>query len=296
MNIKNYNGEKIIIGADASSVVLEYNGLNKIETTTAGVNITGAIYVNGSEFTGGGEGGSYANADVDAHLNQSDPTTGHILSWNGTDYAWVAQAGSGSSYSDSDAIAAVVASDLDMAGNKVLFGNVYPAVSDLPDASAYHGMFAHVHDTGAAYFAHSGTWVELQNAGGGGGSLPTRTDAAGTATSVANDVIVDLDITGFKSYNLMSITTSAAAWVRIYATNAARSADNSRNELTDPASDAGVIAEVITTGAQTVMISPGAIGYNLEASPTTNIPVKITNKSGSAAAITVTLNILQLEA
>ena len=113
MNIKNYNGEKIIIGADASSVVLEYNGLNKIETTTAGVNITGAIYVNGSEFTGGG-GDSYANADVDAHLNQSDPTTGHVLSWNGTDYAWVAQAGSGSSYSDSDAVAAVVASDLDM--------------------------------------------------------------------------------------------------------------------------------------------------------------------------------------
>lgn len=294
MNIKNYNGEKIIIGADASSVVLEYNGLNKIETTTAGVNITGAIYVNGSEFTGG-EGGSYANADVDAHLNQSDPTTGHILSWNGTDYAWVAQAGSGSSYSDSDAVAAVVASDLDMAGNKVLFGNVYPAVSDLPSASSYHGMFAHVHGTGAAYFAHSGAWVELQNAGGGG-SLPTRSNAAGTATSVANDVIVDLDITGFKSYNLMSITTSAAAWVRIYATNAARSADNSRNELTDPAPDAGVIAEVITTGAQTVMISPGAIGYNLEATPTTNIPVKITNKSGSAAAITVTLNVLQLEA
>lgn len=294
MNIKNYNGEKIIIGADASSVVLEYNGLNKIETTTAGVNITGAIYVNGSEFTGGG-GDSYANADVDAHLNQSDPTTGHVLSWNGTDYAWVAQAGSGSSYSDSDAVAAVVASDLDMAGNKVLFGNVYPGVSDLPDASAYHGMFAHVHATGAAYFAHSGAWVELQNAGGGG-SLPTRSDAAGTATSVANDVIVDLDITGFKSYNLMSITTSAAAWVRIYATNAARAADNSRNELTDPASDAGVIAEVITTGAQTVMISPGAIGYNLEATPTTNIPVKITNKSGSAAAITVTLNVLQLEA
>jgi hypothetical protein len=156
-------------------------------------------------------------------------------------------------------------------------------------------MFAHVHGTGAAYFAHSGAWVELQNAGGGG-SLPTRSNAAGTATSVANDVIVDLDITGFKSYNLMSITTSAAAWVRIYATNAARSADNSRNELTDPAPDAGVIAEVITTGAQTVMISPGAIGYNLEATPTTNIPVKITNKSGSAAAITVTLNVLQLEA
>lgn len=295
MNIKNYNGEKIIIGADASSVVLEYNGLNKIETTTAGVNITGAIYVNGSEFTGGG-GDSYANADVDAHLNQSDPTTGHVLSWNGTDYAWVAQAGSGSSYSDSDAVAAVVASDLDMAGNKVLFGNVYSALGDLPDANSYHGMFAHVHGTGAAYFAHSGAWVELQNAGGGGGSLPSRTSPAGSTSSLADEASGDLDLTGFKAYSLFTVTTDKAAWVRIYANAATRSADNSRGEGTDPTPDAGVIAEVITTGAQTVIISPGVIGFNLEASPTTSIPCRVTNKSGSTGAVQVTLNVLQLEA
>ena len=43
MNLKNYNGDKIIIGAKANSVVLEHNGVNKLETTTAGVTITGAI-------------------------------------------------------------------------------------------------------------------------------------------------------------------------------------------------------------------------------------------------------------
>lgn len=32
----------------------------------------------------------YTNSDVDAHLNQSNPTSGYVLSWNGTDYAWVA--------------------------------------------------------------------------------------------------------------------------------------------------------------------------------------------------------------
>jgi hypothetical protein len=37
----------------------------------------------------------YANADVDTHLNQSNPTSGHVLSWNGSDYAWVAQSGGG---------------------------------------------------------------------------------------------------------------------------------------------------------------------------------------------------------
>ena len=38
---------------------------------------------------------SYANGDVDTHLNQSNPTGGYVLSWNGSDYAWVAQSGGG---------------------------------------------------------------------------------------------------------------------------------------------------------------------------------------------------------
>ena len=37
------------------------------------------------------QGSTYANSDVDTHLNQSNPTGGYVLSWNGTDYAWVAQ-------------------------------------------------------------------------------------------------------------------------------------------------------------------------------------------------------------
>ena len=35
----------------------------------------------------------YANSDVDSHLNQSNPTSGYVLSWNGSDYAWVDNAG-----------------------------------------------------------------------------------------------------------------------------------------------------------------------------------------------------------
>jgi len=53
--------------------------------------------------------------------------------------------------------------DIDGAGNKVLFANVYSSTGDLPSASTYHGMFAHVHGTGKGYFAHAGAWVELAN-------------------------------------------------------------------------------------------------------------------------------------
>lgn len=57
----------------------------------------------------------------------------------------------------------VTKSDLDMEGNKVLFGNLYDSLGALPSASTYHGMFAHVHATGAAYYAHAGAWLRLAN-------------------------------------------------------------------------------------------------------------------------------------
>mgnify|MGYP003312362776 FL=1 len=44
---------------------------------------------------------------------------------------------------------------------KVKFANVYTNESDLPSASTYHGMFAHVHSTGLAYYAHGGNWIKL---------------------------------------------------------------------------------------------------------------------------------------
>ena len=46
---------------------------------------------------------------------------------------------------------------------KILYSNVYSNLVDLPSASTYHGMFAHVHATGKGYFAHGGNWVELAN-------------------------------------------------------------------------------------------------------------------------------------
>jgi hypothetical protein len=41
--------------------------------------------------------------------------------------------------------------------------NVYPTEIGLPDATTKHGMFAHVHETGHGYMAHSGSWVKLAN-------------------------------------------------------------------------------------------------------------------------------------
>lgn len=62
---------------------------------------------------------------------------------------------------------------------KIYYANVFSQTSDLPSASTYHGMFAHVHATGKAYFAHAGNWVEL---------LDTNTallDGTGAANKIA---------------------------------------------------------------------------------------------------------------
>ena len=53
--------------------------------------------------------------------------------------------------------------DVDFGSNKITYANKYDNLADLPSASTYHGMFAHVHATGLAYYAHAGAWIPLAN-------------------------------------------------------------------------------------------------------------------------------------
>lgn len=62
----------------------------------------------------------YTDSDVDTHLNQSNPTAGYVLSWNGSDYAWVDNAG----YHDSN-----VATYLTTATGDVQTGNLTVSAS-----------------------------------------------------------------------------------------------------------------------------------------------------------------------
>ena len=177
-------------------------------------------------ITATGGGGSYGDSDVDTHLNVSGASSGQILSWNGTDYAWVAD----------------------------------------------------------------------QTGGGGGSGLQSRTSANAATASIANGASANIQITAAKTYALQKIQTSAAAWVTLYVSDAARTADASRNETTDPLPGAGVIAEVITSDGAIQNITPGTLGWNDESTPTTDAYLKVVNKSGSTQAITVTLHFVALEA
>jgi len=76
---------------------------------------------------------------------------------------------------------------------KIYYSNVFSTLNDLPSASTYHGMFAHVHSEGAAYYAHAGSWVKLANYSDLAGSAndATITLTAGTGLSGGGDFTTD---------------------------------------------------------------------------------------------------------
>ena len=73
------------------------NGTDVVLDVAAFAGDTVELYsYNTASTYGGGGGSSYTDANVDTHLNVSSATAGQILSWNGSDYAWVAdQTGGG---------------------------------------------------------------------------------------------------------------------------------------------------------------------------------------------------------
>lgn len=130
-----------------------------------------------------------------------------------------------------------------------------------------------------------------------GGSLQNRTTVSASTTSIADNAVGLVTVTGFKSYALMKVGLSTAGWIRIYTDSASRTADSSRSVGEDPAAGSGVIAEVVTTGISTEQkISPFTMGGNMDDPVDTTIYMAITNLSGTTQSINANLTILQLEA
>jgi hypothetical protein len=77
---------------DANSNTIDM-GTNILTDANLGQFITAHGW--GNHASGGYQTTSGLNAAIDTHVNQSNPTSGYVLSWNGSDYAWVANSGSG---------------------------------------------------------------------------------------------------------------------------------------------------------------------------------------------------------
>ena len=142
---------------------------------------------------------------------------------------------------------------------------------------------------------HSSMVGKINIVGFDGGST-TRGVVSGTTSSLAQNAIGNITITGHKSYLLMNVGLSTAGWFRLYTDSASRTADANRSVGEDPAAGSGVIAEVVTTGLSTsIKISPFVPGGNMDSTPSTNMYVAIKNLSSTSQAITANLTILKLE-
>ena len=107
----------VTLGTPTNGQVLKYNGAN---------------WVNGND-------NFYTNSDVDSHLNTSSAGTGQILSWNGSDYAWVNdQTGGGGGSGISNLVEDLtpeLGGDLETNGNNILVtGDVTLYGNDINDS------------------------------------------------------------------------------------------------------------------------------------------------------------------
>ena len=161
-------GDNIVATTDNASTSTYASNWSKHDQTDAVqavVGLTGSVSKSGLLSALNVEDGANVtdagnvNPLVDSHVNVSSATSGQYLGWNGSDYAWSTVDLS----TKLNLSGGTMSGDIDGNGNKVLFANVYSQLSDLPSASTYHGMFAHVHGTGKGYFAHAGAWVPLAN-------------------------------------------------------------------------------------------------------------------------------------
>jgi len=164
----------------------------------------------------------------------------------------------------------ITGGDLDMGGNKVLFGNVYSAEGDLPSASTYHGMFAHVHGTGKGYFAHGGAWKKLLDESSSDtddlseGSTNLYYTDTRVKTKLTAEAVVSGSAANVKSF--LSISSSDISDVDAFSQSGTYSGLRAQSTT---AGDVG-LGNVTNESKGTMFTSPTFTGTPISTTPTSN--------------------------
>ena len=186
-----------IAGYGITDAVEDFADLNNKPTTISGYGITDAFSgafsaLSGKPTTIAGYGITDAFSGAFSALS-GKPTT--ISGYGITD----AFDGAYSSLSGVPTTIAHKNADIDIGSNdfittgKVYFANMFAQTSNLPSATTYHGMFAHVHNTGAAYFAHGGNWIELANKSYVDTQVTALVDSAPSTLNTLNELAAALN-------------------------------------------------------------------------------------------------------
>ena len=161
------NADGIFIVRDAT------NSVDRLSiNSSGGASITGSLFVsNGIDNNG--------DLDVDGHTNLDNVSVAGV-----TTFAGIIEGVAGQ--------------------NKI--PSLYGAMTDLPSAGSYHGMFAHVHATGRGYFAHAGNWLEIVNKETNGNvGTGTETYNIGNIIATGLDLNGDIDVDGHTNLDNVSV-------------------------------------------------------------------------------------------
>ena len=160
--------DKVISDTDASSGISTNSDLDKLQINGTDIltHSGGVVTLKNVTF----DDASEVSINTD-NLTQGSTNLFYATSLFNTDFASKSTSdlaeGTNLYYTDARAISAVQSQSINLGSNnitttgKILFSNVYATEGDLPSASTYHGMFAHVHATGKGYYAHAGNWIKL---------------------------------------------------------------------------------------------------------------------------------------
>lgn len=138
-------------------------------------------------------------------------------------------------------------------------------------------------------------WTDTDAAAGGSSA---RASVLYTTASLAHNAAETGTVTMAKSYKLIRVVTDRAARVQVYSTAALRTADASRNTSTDPdiTTNHGVVLDLVTSsGVLDFYLSPQVDGSNFESTPSSAIPIRVTNISGATSTVAVTFHFIALE-
>ena len=271
--------------------------------------------VNGQVLTWDATAGAWKPAEASQGVNYlkdlldvsvGSVTDGQLLGWSFADSAWVPV--------DPPASGIGEAPDLELDG-ELETGDVLVFDGDVKkwktkqeadlaiDLSRYAvGDLSDVDTTtvppalGEALVWNGTEWIPgvVEGGGGdsGGGWMGNRSDDEMTTKELADQEndgsIVFLEMG--QSGTFVSVTTSAAAWVRLYTNANDRDIDASRIFEDDPQPGSGVLLELLTTDpGQTIKITPGSVYFNNDPLPASRIYANVANRSGATQAVTVTI-------
>jgi hypothetical protein len=251
----------------------------------SGVYLDNAGNVSATSFTGDGSGLTNLPSGGVSSVNTQ---TGAVV----LDTDDIGEGSTNQYFTTVRAVNAVTGGNLDMSSyditttGKIYFANVFSTEGDLPSASTYHGMFAHVHATGKAYFAHSGSWHKLLDEDSSntddlseGSTNLYYTDARVSANSA---VAANTAKTGITTTQADDIVANNAKVTRRPITAGGNTLETSES-LTLTAGSNVTITEA--DGTVTIASSGGGGGSVDLGTSTTTTSVTVTNSGGTDATI-----------